>query len=120
MQNTCDTLIFPLTNTYATDILNPPTLAGGDGVRFLYTYILIKRWRVINTTNSDATYRIFRGLTTGTLAGTEIAYDFKVPQNDAVWDYPPNLRLEVVDFLTGGASVSSGINIQIEYEIGVI
>lgn len=109
-----------LTNTYTTNILNPPTATGGTNGGSSSQYIIIKHIRIINKTASGATFRLFIGATGGNVAGTEvIGYDKSCPANSEIDYYSPGLRLDAADFLVGGASASTTLGILIEGEIGV-
>ena len=108
-----------LTNTYTTNILNPPTASGGVNGGSSSQYIIIKHIRVTNKTSGAVTFRLFIGATGANAAGTEIFYDQSVAANSYVDYYPAALRLDAADFLVGGASAATSLNIVATGEIGV-
>ena len=108
-----------LTNTYTTNILNPPTASGGTNGGSSSQYIILKHVRVVNKTGGAVTYRLFLGATGANAAGTEvIGYDLSVAAN-SYSDWYGMLRLDAADFLVGGASANTSLTIQGEGEIGV-
>ncbi len=109
-----------LTATYGTNILNPPTATGGTGGGSSAQYILIKHIHVVNKGVVPATFRMFKGATGGTAAGTELFFDrLVVVAGDFDWFPIPALRLDAADFLTGGASVVTTLVAFFAGEIGV-
>ena len=111
-----------LTNTYTTNLLNPPTATGGVNGGSSAQQILLNHIRIVNKTGSDATFRLFLGLTGANTAGTEIiGYDMTVPANDAVDWYAggQGLVIDSADFLVGGASASTTLTIEGEGSIRV-
>ena len=108
-----------LTNTYTTNILNPPTATGGVNGGSSSQYILLKHIRVVNKTGGAVTFRLFIGATGANAAGTEfMGYDLSVAANSYV-DWYGMLRLDAADFLVGGASATTSLTIEGEGEIGV-
>lgn len=108
-----------LTNTYTTNILNPPTATGGTNAGSSSQVIYLRHVRVVNKTSGAITFRLFLGATGANTAGTEfIGYDKPVPANDSV-DWYGFVRLDAADFLVGGASANTSLTIQGEGEIGV-
>ena len=109
-----------LTNTYTTNLLNPPTATGGTNGGSSSQYILLYTIFVINKTAGAATFRLYLGATGANAAGTEIAFDRNVPANDYVrLDFPGGLRVDAADFLVGGASAGTTLTIEANGEIGV-
>lgn len=113
-----------LTTTLTTNILNPPTLTGGvvTGTANTNTYFLLKHLRITNKTTSAATVSLWVGATGGNVAGTEvIAQATSVPANSAIDVYfaGAGLRLDVADFLVGGAGTATALSLQGEGEIGI-
>jgi hypothetical protein len=94
-----------LTATYGTNLLNPPTATGGVGGGSSAQFILLTHIHVVNKGVVPATFRMFKGLTGGTAAGTELFFDQLVVVAGTFDWYPQKLRLDAADFLTGGASV---------------
>ena len=107
-----------LTNTYTTNILNPPTATGGTNGGSSSNYIVIRKYRIVNKTASSATFRLYLGATGANAAGTELAFDQAVPANSAVEIYGA-MRFDAADFLVGGASANTTLVIEGEGEIGV-
>lgn len=109
-----------LTNTYTTNVLNPATTTGGtNGGGSGNLYIIIRHFRIVNKTGSPVTFRLFIGATGANAAGTEfMGYDQSVAANSYV-DYYGSTRLDVGDFLVGGASAATSLTIEGEGEIGV-
>jgi hypothetical protein len=109
-----------LTNTYTTNILNPPTATGGVNAGSSSQYIILKHVRVVNKTAGAVTFRLYIGATGANAAGTEfIGYDLSVAAYSYVDWYSPGVRLDAADFLVGGASASTSLTIQGSGEIGV-
>jgi hypothetical protein len=111
-----------LTTTTTTNILNPPTLTGGTGVAGTNTntYLVLRHLRIVNKTGTAATASLWVGATGANAAGTEvIAQATSVAANSYI-DWYGQLRLDVADFLVGGAGTATALTIQGEGEIGVV
>ena len=111
-----------LTTTTTTNILNPPTLTGGTGVSGTNTntYLVLRHLRIVNKTGTAATASLWVGATGANAAGTEvIAQATSVAANSYI-DWYGQLRLDVADFLVGGAGTATALTIQGEGEIGVV
>lgn len=110
-----------LTNTLTTNLLNPPTAAGGVNGGSGNQYILLKHVRIVNKTVGAVTCSFWLGGTGGNVAGTEVIAQAKsVPANDAIDWYSPGLLIKAADFLVGGASANTSLTIEGEGEIGVV
>ena len=108
-----------LTNTYTTNLLNPPTATGGTNGGSSSQYIILRHIRVVNKTGSAATFRLWLGATGANAAGTEVVgYDLSVAANSA-YDWYGSIRVDAADFLVGGASAGTTLTIQGEGEVGV-
>lgn len=108
-----------LTNTYTTNLLNPPAASGGVNAGSSGQYIVLKHLRIVNKTGSAATFRLCIGATGANAAGTEfVGYDLSVAANSA-YDWYGAVRLDTTDFLVGGASAATTLTIEGEGEIGV-
>lgn len=107
-----------LTNTYGTNLCNPPTATGGVNGGSSSQYIVLRYIKVANKGASTATFRLFKGLTTATTAGTELFYDISVAAG-ATWESYVPIRLDAADFLVGGASAATTLTIYGFGEIGV-
>ena len=108
-----------MSNTLTTNILNPPAASGGVGAGSSGQYIILKHVRIVNKTAGAVTASLWLGATGGNAAGTEvIAQALSVAANSYV-DWYGSLRIDVADFLVGGASAATSLTIQGEGEIGV-
>ena len=108
-----------LTNVLTTNLLNPPTTAGGVNAGNSPQFIILKHIRVTNKTAGAVSFSAWLGATGANLAGTEVIGSGKVvPANDSV-DWYGILRLDAADFLVGGASAAASLSIMGEGEIGV-
>lgn len=109
-----------LTNTFTTNLLNPPTATGGTNGGSSAQYILLKHLRAVNKTTSAVTVSLWIGATGANAAGTEFAWQAKtIPANDYIDWFGPDIRLDSADFLVGGASANTAVSLQGEGEIGV-
>lgn len=108
-----------LSNTLTTNILNPPTAAGGVGAGASAQYIILRHLRIVNKTAGAVTFSLYIGATGANAAGTEFWGTARsIPANSAE-DYYGAVRLDAADFLVGGASAATSLTIQGEGEIGV-
>lgn len=111
-----------MSNVLTTNILNAPTITGGAGLAGTNTntYLLLRHIRIVNKTASPVTFSLYIGATGGNVAGTEfLGIGTSVAANSAV-DWYGQLRLDVADFLVGGASAATALTLQAEGEIGVV
>lgn len=111
-----------LTTTTTTNIINPPTLTGGTGLAGTNsnTYLNITHIRIINKTVSPATFSLYIGGTGGNVAGTEfMGLGTSVAANSFV-DWYGQLRLDVADYLVGGAGTATALTIQAEGQLGIV
>ena len=123
-----------LTTTTNTNILNPPTLTGGTGLHGTNasTYIVLSHIRVVNKTASAANFALWLGATGANAAGTEAVAGGTASAGaltagtgttvaaNSVFDWYGTLRLDVADFLVGGAGAATALTIEGEGEIGVL
>ena len=110
-----------LTNTLTTNIITPPTLTGGTGLSGTNTntYLIIRHIRITNKTGTAVSFSLWLGATGANTAGTEVIGSAKfVAANDA-YDWYGMIRLDVNQFIVGGASASTSLTLQGEAEIGV-
>ncbi len=108
-----------LSNTLTTNILNPPTAAGGTGAGSSAQYIILKHVRIVNKTAGIVTFSLYLGATGGNVAGTEVIGTATSIAANSYVDWYGQLRLDAADFLVGGASAATSLTIQGEGEIGV-
>jgi hypothetical protein len=108
-----------LTVTLTTNILNPPTAAGGVNGGASSQYIILRHIRLVNKTAGAVTASFWLGATGGNVAGTEvIGQGLSIAANSFV-DWFGQLRLDAADFLVGGSNTATALSIQGEGEIGV-
>lgn len=108
-----------LTTTMTTNILNPPTASGGVGAGASGQYIILRHIRIVNKTGSAATFSLWLGATGGNAAGTEVIGQARSIAANSYEDWYGMLRLDVADFLVGGAGTTTALTIEGEGEIGV-
>ena len=122
-----------LTNTATTNLLNPGTTTGGvlpvaaaagtfASSPYTNLYILLSHIRVVNKTAGAVTFSLWLGATGANAAGTEVVgIGTSVPANSYIDVYfgSPGLRLDIGDFLVGGASANTSLSIQGEGSIGI-
>lgn len=93
-----------LTTTYGTNIYNPASGIIGA----------IRQIHIANKGAANDTFRLFIGLTGGSAAGTEIAYNYPIEVGAVVDLYwPAGLKLTSSDFLTGGAGLATSLTITV-------
>ena len=108
-----------LTNTLTTNILNPPTTTGGVGAGTPDTYIILKHIRIVNKTAGAVTFSLWLGATGANAAGTEVIGIGQSIAANSAYDWYGLLRVDVADFLVGGASAKTSLSIEGEGEIGL-
>jgi hypothetical protein len=108
-----------LSATMTTDLLNPPTGAGGVNAGASGQYIILKHIRITNKTAAAATFSMWLGATGANAAGTEVIGQGQEVLRNTSYDWYGALRLDIVDFLVGGASAAGALTISGEGEIGV-
>lgn len=125
-----------LSVTTTTNILNPPTLTGGTGLAGTNanTYLIIRHIRVVNKTNTAASFALWLGATGANTAGTEeiaggaasggalsSGTGVSVAANGVFdWYGTPGLRMDVADFLVGGAGTATALTLTGEAEINIV
>lgn len=108
-----------LTNVLTANLLNPPAAAAGVNAGASGQYIILKHLRITNKTAAAVSFSMWLGATGANAAGTEVIGQGKsVPANDSI-DWYGILRLDVADFLVGGAGAAAALSIMGEGEIGV-
>jgi hypothetical protein len=119
-----------LTTTTTTNIWNPPALTGGTPSNTSNAYFILRHIRVVNKTNSAASFALWLGATGANTAGTECIFGgaasagsltqgVSVAANSYV-DWYGMLRMDVADFLVGGAGTATALTIEAEAEIGIV
>mgnify|MGYP001568299380 FL=1 len=120
MQNTPFRLVVALTNTYTTNILNPPTTTGGVGTGTPNPYLLVTHIRVLEKAGTGGTFRLYVGATGANAAGTESFFPLNTAVATAGYvEWFGRKKLKVADFLVGGASAATTLTIDIEGEWGL-
>jgi hypothetical protein len=110
-----------LSNTLTTNIVNPPTLTGGVNPppNSTNTYLVLTHIRIVNKTAGAVTFTLYLGATGGNVAGTEfIGTALSVAANSA-FDWYGRARIDVSQFIVGGASAATSLTFEAEGEIGV-
>jgi len=110
-----------LSTTLTTNIINPPTLTGGTGLAGTNTntYLTLTHINIVNKTTAPVTFSLYIGATGANAAGTEfMGLGTVVAANSSVPWYG-KLRLDVADFLVGGAGTATALTLQAEGTISV-
>lgn len=108
-----------LSNVLTTNILNPPTAAGGVNGGSSAQYIIIAKFRIVSKSASDVTVSFFKGASGANAAGTEfLASQATLPARGSL-EFNGLFRFDSTDFLVGGASALTSATIEGEGEIGV-
>jgi len=81
--------------------------------------LIIKHIRIVNKTGGAITFSLWLGATGANTAGTEVIGQALSVAANSAFDYYGVLRLDVADFLVGGASAGTSLSIEGEGEIGV-
>jgi hypothetical protein len=108
-----------LTATLTTNILNPATATGGVNAGASGQYILLKHINIVNRSASPVTFSLWLGATSANAAGTGVIGQAMTVAANSYFPWYGELRLDVADFLVGGASAATSLTIQGEGEIGV-
>jgi hypothetical protein len=111
-----------LTTTLTTNILNPQTLTGGvsaGGTANTNTYLLLRHIRISNKTAGAVTFSLWIGATGANTAGTEFMGTGQSIAANSYVDWYGAVRLDVADFLVGGAGTTTALTLEGEGEIGV-
>jgi hypothetical protein len=112
-----------LTTTLTTNILNPGTTTGGVGMpaTSTNTYFVLRHVRITNVTASPATFTLAIGTTgvTATSSNSFMGFGTSVPANSYV-DWYGMVRMDIADFLVGGAGTTTALTFEAEGEIGIV
>ncbi len=81
------------------------------------TYHLVRHIHLVNTDSSARTVTLYKGATGGSAGGTEILKDYSIAAK-GVFDiyYPAGDKYTTADFLSGLASVTNVVTIQVNGE----
>lgn len=108
-----------LTATLTTNLLNPPAASGGVNAGASGQYIVLRKLRVLNKTTGAQSFSMWLGASAGNVAGTEVIGQGKIVAANDAYDWVGMLRIDVADFLVGGASAATSLTVEGEGEIGV-
>lgn len=108
-----------LSTVLTTNLLNPPAASGGVNAGAAGQYIIVRHARIVNKTASAQSFSLWLGATGGNAAGTEVIGQGQSVAANSSYDYYGAMRLDVADFLVGGASANTSLSLEIEGEIGV-
>lgn len=109
-----------ITNS-ASNLLNSnvTSLAGPVGMTMTQPFLVVTHIRVVNTSGSPVTVSLFKGATGASAAGTEFAFSaVSIPANSYV-DWYGTARFDAVDFLTGLASTTNVLTLNVDAGIGL-
>jgi hypothetical protein len=119
-----------LTTTTTTNIWNPPALTGGTPSNSSNAYFILRHVRIVNKTAAAAQAALWLGATGANTAGTEVILGgvasggaltrgVSIPAQSYV-DWFGEMRMDVADFLVGGADTATALTIEGEAEIGIV
>ncbi len=108
-----------LTTVLTTNLLNPPAAAGGVNAGASGQVITLKHIRITNKSGATVTFSLWLGATGANAAGTEVIGQGQEVQRNTSYDWYGAMRIDVADFLVGGASANTALTISGEGEIGV-
>ncbi len=108
-----------LTTTLTTNLLNPPAASGGVNAGASGQVIILKHLRIVNKTGSAATFSLWLGATGANAAGTEVIGTGQSVAANTSYDWYGMMRIDVADFLVGGAGTGTALTISGEGTIGV-
>lgn len=108
-----------LTAVLTTNLLNPPAAAAGVNAGASPQYIILKHLRIVNKSNLAVTFSMWLGATGVNAVGTEVIGQGQIVLANTSYDWYGLMRLDVADFLVGGASSAGALSISGEGEIGV-
>lgn len=108
-----------LTAALTTNLLNPPAAAGGVNAGASPQYIILKHLRIVNKSGLAVSFSMWLGATGANAAGTEVIGQGQQVTANNSYDWYGQMRIDVADFLVGGASTGGVLSISGEGEIGV-
>lgn len=108
-----------LTADLTTNLLNPPGAAGGVNGGASPQYIVLRHLRITNKSAAAAAFSMWLGATGANAAGTEVIGQGQEVAKNNSYDWYGQMRIDVADFLVGGASVAGALTVSGEGEIGV-
>jgi hypothetical protein len=108
-----------LTATMTTNLLNPPAASGGVNAGTSGQFVVLKHIRIVNKTASAVSFSLWLGASGANAAGTEVVGQGLSVAANSAYDWYGMLRLDVADFLVGGAGTNTALTISGEGTIGV-
>ena len=81
-------------------------------------YAIIKHIRIVNKTGVSCTVNLYKGLTAGTAAGTEIVIAGGAIAANSFIDWYGIMRFDTADFLSGTCQTVTSLVFQAEGELG--
>jgi hypothetical protein len=110
-----------LTATMTTNVLNPPAATpAGVGIAAQTLYAVLRHIRIVNKTAGVVTFSLWLGATGANAAGTEVIGTALSIAANSAYDWYGLLRMDVADFLVGGASAGTSLTIEGEGTLAVI
>lgn len=108
--------------TLTTNILNcnVTSLSGPVGFTMTQPYMIIRHIRIVNKTAGAVSFSLWLGATGGNAAGTEVVGTALSVAANSSYDWYGLMRMDIADFLVGGASAATSLTISGEGEIGLI
>lgn len=108
--------------TLTTNIINGnvTSLAGPVGFTMTQPYIILRHIRIVNKTGGAVSFSLYLGATGANTAGTEVIGTALSVAANSAFDWYGLLRMDVADFLVGGASAGTSLTFEAEGEIGLI
>lgn len=108
--------------TLTTNIINPnvTSLSGPVGFTMTQPYVIIRHIRIVNKTSGSATFSLWLGATGANTAGTEVIGIATAVAANSAYDWYGALRMDVADFLVGGASAGTTLTFEAEGEVGLL
>src|SRR5438874_10914507 len=88
-----------LTTTLTTNILNPPTGAGGTGVTATNQYMILRHIRIVNRSASTATFSLWLGTTGTNASGSEFIGTGVTVAGNSFFEWFGLARLDAADCL---------------------
>jgi hypothetical protein len=108
-----------LTALLTTNLLNPPAAAAGVNAGASPQFIILKHLRIVNKSNLAVSFSMWLGATAANAAGTEVIGQGQPVAANSSYDWYGLMRIDVADFLVGGASTAGALSVSGEGEIGV-
>ncbi len=112
-----------LTTVLTTNILNPGTTTGGVGMPATSTnlYFILRHIRIVNVTAGAVTFTLCIGATGATASSSNsfMGFGSTIAANSFA-EWYGMLRMDIADFLVGGAGTASALTLIGGGELGVV